>query len=311
MHRKIKKPILLVLFIGCLNTLFAQQDAQYTQYMYNTLSVNPAYAGSRDMLSAVLLYRSQWVGVDGAPKTQTLSGHTPLNEKVGVGINIVNDQIGPAKETYFDANFSYSLEVFDDAKLNFGLKAGGHLLDVDYSRLNIYDETDANFQPNNVDKKISPQVGLGVMLYSENFYVGLSAPNILETKHFDESNSASESVAKERIGYYLISGYVFELSSDIKFKPAVLTKLVTGTPLQVDISANFLIYDKFTLGAAYRWSSAVSGLVGFQLTDSLMVGVAYDADTTEFSEYSGGSFEAFLRFDLFKSYNKMVTPRFF
>ncbi|HIB38337.1 type IX secretion system membrane protein PorP/SprF [Mesonia sp.] len=311
MHRKIIKTILFVLFAISCKTIFAQQDAQYTQYMYNTLSVNPAYAGSRDMLSAVLLYRSQWVGVDGAPKTQTLSGHTPLNEKVGVGLNIVNDQIGPAKETYFDANFSYSLEVFDEAKLNFGLKAGAHLLDVDYSKLNIFDETDNNFQPNNVDKKISPQVGLGVMLYSENFYVGLSAPNILETKHFDESENASESVAKERIGYYLMSGYVFEMSNDVKFKPAILTKLVTGTPLQVDISANFLFYDKFTLGAAYRWSSAVSGLAGFQITDSLMVGVAYDADTTEFSEYSGGSFEAFLRFDLFKSYNKMVTPRFF
>ena len=303
--------LILILLLFCFKLVSAQQDAQYTQYMYNALSINPAYAGSRDMFSAVLLYRSQWVGIDGAPQTQTLSGHTPLNERVGVGLNIVNDRIGPVSETYFDAAFSYSLEINYNTKLNFGLKAGGHLLDVDYSRLNIFDETDVNFQSNNIDQKFSPQLGLGVMLYSEKFYVGLSAPNILETEHFDESPNASESVAKERIGYYLTSGYVFDLSSDVKFKPAVLTKLVTGTPLQIDISANFLFYDKFTLGAAYRWSSAISGLVGFQFTDSLMVGVAYDADTTEFSEYSGGSFEAFLRFDLFKSYNKMVTPRFF
>ena len=304
--------ILILIFLCFLSnqTVTAQQDAQYTQYMYNTLSVNPAYAGSRDMLSAVLLHRSQWVGVDGAPTTQTLSGHTPLNEKVGVGLNIMNDRIGPARETVVDGNFSYSLEVFDEAKLNFGLKAGAHLLDVDYSRLNIYDETDASFQPNNVDQKISPQVGLGVMLYSDKFYVGLSTPNLLETEHFDESPNGS-SVAKERIGYYLISGYVFDISSDVKFKPAILSKLVTGSPLQVDVSANFLLYDTFTIGAAYRWSSAVSAMAGFQITDSLLLGVAYDADTTEFSEYSGGSFEAFLRFDLFKSYNKMVTPRFF
>lgn len=311
MIKKITKTFLLILCLFSSKLVTAQQDAQYTQYMYNALSINPAYAGSRDMFSAVILHRSQWVGVDGAPTTQTLSGHTPLNEKVGVGLNIVNDRIGPARETYVDAAFSYTLEVNRDIELSFGLKAGGQLLDVDYNRLNIYDPTDANFQPNNVDQKFSPQFGLGAMLHSDQFYVGLSVPNILQTEHFDESPNASESVAKERIGYYLTSGYVFDLSSDIKFKPAVLTKIVTGTPLQVDISANFLFYEKFTVGAAYRWSSAVSGLLGFQITDSLMVGVAYDADTTEFSDYSGGSFEAFLRFDLFKSYNKMVTPRFF
>jgi len=311
MGKKIKITLLAILCLSGVQFMNAQQDAQFTQYMYNTLSINPAYAGSRDLLSAVLLHRSQWVGLDGAPQTQTLSGHTPLTEKIGIGLNIVNDQIGPATETYFDGNFSYSLEVLKDYELRFGLKAGGHLLDVDYTKLNIFDETDGNFQANNVDKKFSPQVGLGLMLHSDKFYVGLSAPNILETKHFDESSDASESTAKERIGYYLISGYVFDLSSDIKLKPTILTKITTGAPLQVDVSANFLFYEKFTLGAAYRWSSAVSALVGFQFTEALMVGVAYDADTTEFSEYSGGSFEAFLRYELFKSYNKMVTPRFF
>ncbi|SHJ08832.1 type IX secretion system membrane protein, PorP/SprF family [Mesonia phycicola] len=311
MIKNYKNLIFISLCFFVAQIVFAQQDAQYTQYMYNTLSINPAYAGSRDMFSAVLLHRSQWVGVDGAPTTQTLSGHTPINEKMGVGLNIINDKIGPAKETYVDANFSYSLELSYDTKLNFGLKAGAHLLDIDYNSLNIYDITDPNFQASNIDNKISPQVGLGLMLYTDEYYVGLSVPNLLETKHFDDSSNASESVAKERMGFYLSSGYVFDVSNDVKFKPAILTKLVTGTPLQVDLSANFLFYEKFTVGAAYRWSSAVSGLVGFQFTDSLMLGVAYDADTTEFSEYSGGSFEAFLRFDLFKSYNKMVTPRFF
>ncbi len=307
-----KNKILFFIFLlGCSYLTFGQQDAQYTQYMYNTLSINPAYAGSRDMFSAVLLHRSQWVGVDGAPTTQTLGGHTPLNDKIGVGLNIVNDKIGPATETYFDGNFSYSIELSYDTQISFGLKAGAHLLDVDYSKLNINDGTDENFQPNNVDKKFSPQLGLGLMLHSDKYYVGISAPNILETKHFDESPNASESIAKERIGYYLISGYVFDVSDDIKFKPTLLTKVTSGAPLQVDVSANFLFYEKLTAGLAYRWDAAVSGLVGFQFTDTLMVGVAYDTDTTEFSEYSGGSYEAFIRFDLFKRYNKMVTPRFF
>lgn len=298
--------------VGASFSTQAQQDAQYTQYMYNTLSVNPAYAGSREVLSAVLLHRSQWVGVDGAPTTQTLSAHTPITKNLmGVGLNISHDAIGPSRETYIDASYSYGIQLGRESQLNFGLKAGAHLLDVDYSKLNIYDTTDPNFQAN-VDNKFSPQFGLGALLFSEKYYVGLSVPNILETKHFEQSNNSnSNSIAKERISYYLMGGYVFDLSSDVKLKPTLLTKMTTGAPLQIDVSANFLLYEKLTLGAAYRWDAAVSGLVAFQFTDSWMLGFAYDTDTTTYTKYNDGSFEVFLRFELFKKYNKMLTPRFF
>lgn len=298
--------------VGISSSVKAQQDAQYTQYMYNTLSINPAYAGSREVLSAVLLHRSQWVGVDGAPITQTLSAHTPITKNLmGIGLNITNDAIGPSRQTYIDASYSYGIEVGRESQLNFGIKAGAHLLDVDYSKLDIFDSTDPNFQ-SNVDNKFSPQFGLGALLFAENYYVGLSVPNVLETKHFDQSNNSnSNTVAKERISYYLTGGYVFDLSSDLKLKPTLLTKMTEGAPLQVDVSANFLLYEKLTLGAAYRWDAALSGLVAFQFTDAWMLGFAYDTDTTKYTNYNDGSFEVFLRFELFKKYNKMLTPRFF
>ncbi|PZW38868.1 type IX secretion system PorP/SprF family membrane protein [Mesonia algae] len=298
--------------VGISSSVKAQQDAQYTQYMYNTLSINPAYAGSREVLSAVLLHRSQWVGVDGAPTTQTLSAHTPITKNLmGIGLNITNDAIGPSRQTYIDASYSYGIEVGRESQLNFGIKAGAHLLDVDYSKLDIFDNTDPNFQ-SNVDNKFSPQFGLGALLFAENYYVGLSVPNVLETKHFDQSNNSnSNTVAKERISYYLTGGYVFDLSSDLKLKPTLLTKMTEGAPLQVDVSANFLLYEKLTLGAAYRWDAALSGLVAFQFTDAWMLGFAYDTDTTKYTNYNDGSFEVFLRFELFKKYNKMLTPRFF
>ena len=298
---------------------YAQQDAQYTQYMFNTISVNPAYAGSRGVMSIMGLHRSQWVGLDGAPRTQTLTLNTPIgnNERVGLGLSVVNDEIGPTDETYISVDFSYTIPTSDKGKLSFGLKGGAHLLNVDLQTLSRFNDNDALFE-RNIDNKFSPQVGIGVYYHSDQFYLGLSAPNLLETDHFDESATSSDSdaisfLAEERINYYLIGGYVFDVSDNIKFKPAVLGKLVFGAPLQVDISGNFLLYDRLTLGVAYRWSAAVSAMAGFQVSDSMMVGFAYDRETTELgkTQFNDGSYEVMLRFELFRKYNRMLTPRFF
>lgn len=299
-------------------TIFAQQDAQYTQYMYNTISVNPAYAGSRGAMSIIGLHRSQWVGLEGAPRSQTLGFHTPLGEsqKVGLGLSLVNDEIGPTQETYIDIDFSYTINTSENGKLAFGLKAGGHLLDVNFDKLSKFDISDPRFSTN-IDNKFSPNVGIGVYYYTQRFYVGLSAPNLLETDHFDEDNldtsQGASVIAEERVNYYAITGYAFDLNENLKFKPALLTKLVFGAPLQVDVSANFLMYDKLTLGAAYRWSAAFSGLVGFQISDQLMIGFAYDRETTQLGNtlFNDGSYEVMVRFELFKKYNRLLTPRFF
>ncbi len=294
-------------------TVNAQQDAQYTQYMYNTLSINPAYAGSRDVFSFVGLYRTQWVGLDGAPRTITASGHSPVGEHIGIGVNVTNDEIFISKETYFDVDFSYTINVTETGQLSFGIKGGGHLLNIDSNLANQgpYNPGDGSAEIY-IDNKFSPQFGAGAYYYTDKFYLGLSVPNILETDHFDESsNSNSDAVAKERVGYYMMTGYTFDLSDNLLFKPSLLTKIVEGSPLQVDVSANFLLYDKLTFGAAYRWSSAISGMVGFQITNQLMLGFAYDAETTELAQYNDGSYEFFLRFELFNKNEKMLSPRFF
>lgn len=306
----------LSLFLLCfvIMEVQAQQDAQYTQYMYNTISINPAYAGSRDVLSVVGLHRSQWIGIDGAPRTNTLSLHSPVGQsrRVGLGGSIINDEIGPVNETYLSGDFSYTIPTSVRGKLSFGLKATAHLINVNFNKLTI-NETDPEFAQG-IDNTFNPNVGVGIFYHNEKSYIGLSVPNLLETDHFDIDNAVSTGSvtnARERVNFYLIGGHIFELSDVVKFKPAVLGKLVNGAPLQVDVSANFLFNDRFTIGAAYRWSAAISALVGFQISDSLMLGLAYDRETTELQQFNSGSFEVMLRYELFQRYSKVITPRFF
>jgi type IX secretion system PorP/SprF family membrane protein len=295
-------------------TMNAQQDAQYTQYMYNTVSVNPGYAGSRGHMSIAALYRAQWVGLDGAPKTQTLNIHSPLGYKgVGAGISVVNDQIGPTSETYFDLDFSYTVQTSQDARLSFGLKASAHLLDIRFSELNQDLTSPGGPDPTlqqDIQNRFSPNIGAGVYYHTDRFYAGLSVPRILETTHFDES---SLSTAREELNFYFITGYVMDMSAFWKFKPALLTKVVRGAPLQLDLSANFMYNDKFILGAAYRWDAAFSGMAGFQISPSFLLGIAYDREITELGNaaFNDGSFEVILRYDFIRVQGNLKSPRFF
>ncbi|MDO6518814.1 PorP/SprF family type IX secretion system membrane protein [Zobellia uliginosa] len=302
--------ILALLFVASIQNAIAQQDSQYTQYMYNTVSVNPAYAGSRGHVSTALLHRSQWVGLDGAPTTQTFNLHSPIGYRgVGLGLSIVNDKIGPTSETYFDIDFSYTVYTSTEGRLSFGLKGSGHLLDVRFSELNQY-TSDASLQ-NDIENKFSPNIGAGVYFHNERFYAGLSVPRILQTLHFKDGPDPS--TAKEQMNFYLITGYVWDLNDNVKFKPALLTKLVTGAPLQVDVSANFMFSEKFILGAAYRWDAAVSAMVGFNISKKFLIGLAYDREVTELGAaiYNSGSFEAILRYDFISTKGNLKSPRFF
>ena len=297
-------------------SLLGQQDAQYTQYMYNTISINPAYAGSRDVLSIVGLHRNQWVGIEGAPRTNTLALHTPLgaSRRVGLGASVINDEIGPMDETYMSVDFSYTIPTSETGKLSFGLKGTAQLVNVDFNKLSRSDQNDPEYA-RDIDNSFNPNVGIGLYYHTEKTYVGLSVPNLLETEHFDRSNAADNQVsnvqAQEKINLYLIAGHVFDLSESVKLKPALLTKLVYGAPLQVDVSANFLIRERLTLGAAYRWDAAFSALAGFQISDSLMIGFAYDREITDLQQFNNGSYELMLRFELFQKYSRLITPRFF
>lgn len=307
---KIKLLLVLLLLSG---SIYAQQDAQFTQYMYNTININPAYAGSRESMNVFILHRAQWVGLDGAPVTSTASINTPIEgSNIGLGLSIINDKIGPSDETNVAVDFSYSINTSDRYKLSFGLKATANLLNIDFNKLNQYDSGD-NIFTSNVDNRFSPNIGVGLYYHSDDTYIGISAPNLLETKHFDRYAGVGSNthIATEKIHYYLIAGHVFDLSASVKFKPSMLTKVVQGAPLQVDLSGNFLINQKFVAGIAYRWSAAISAMVGFQVSDSWFIGYGYDLETTKLANYNSGSHEIFLRYELFNKYDRIISPRFF
>ncbi|WP_324024060.1 type IX secretion system membrane protein PorP/SprF [Maribacter sp. BPC-D8] len=299
--------IIIVVLIGTAEG-FAQQDPQYTHYNYNTMTVNSAYTGSRGNLAIISLYRNQWVGVEGAPKTLTFGIDSPIGKYDGVGLSIVQDEIGPSSETYIDGNYAHQLVVNRKGdKLAFGLKAGVRFLSIDWSKGLYRDEGDV-FLNENVNGKLLPSIGAGAFYYTRNAYIGLSTPNILTNTHYDEIQEA-ESV--ERIHIFLIGGYVFDLNPFLKFKPSFFVKHVVGAPLSADVSANFLMNEKLTLGVNYRWDDSVSALFGLQITPQLNMGYAYDFSTTQLTAYNSGTHEIFLRFML-KSSNRIIkSPRFF
>ena len=297
--------IFAMMLVGMVS--YSQQDAQYTQYMYNTINVNPAYAGSRGVMSIFGLHRTQWVGLDGAPVTNAFSVNSPIeNTNLGVGLSFVNDRIGPTVENTISTDLSYTIPVSETYKLSFGIKATANLFSFDRDKLNIQNQADPLLQ--SLSNNFSPNVGAGVYFHSDKSYLGLSVPNFFQTKRYNDNDYA---VYKERMNAYLIGGYVFDLSPNLKFKPAFLGKMVQGAPLQLDVSGNFLINDKFVLGAAWRWSAAASLMAGFQVSDGLYIGYGYDLDTTKLAHYNSGSHEIFLRYELFKRQDRIVSPRFF
>lgn len=298
--------IVIILLAGVFSAS-AQQEAQYSQYMYNTMTFNPGYTGSREVISALGLYRTQWVGLEGAPRTMNFSIQSPLGQHAnGIGLNIVSDQIGPVKNTAAMASFAYTILGSTDVKYSFGLSGGFDNFSVDYDRLSR--EHQDPYMVGTVSQ-FSPNVGVGFYVHADSWYVGLSSPKLLKTSYFDDVKQTTYSAKSH---FYLIGGYVFDLNPYLKFKPAVLTKYVSGAPLAVDVSANFLINEKFTLGAAYRWDAAVSALAGFQVSDGIQVGYGYDYDTTKLGNYNSGSHEIFVRFELTgSSKSRMISPRFF
>jgi len=302
-----KKIIILFVWVLVGASAFAQQDAQYTQYMYNTININPAYAGSRGVFSVFGLHRTQWVGLDGAPVTNTVAINTPINgTNFGMGLSFVNDRIGPTDENAISADISYTVKTSETFKLSFGIKATANMFNLDVNKLNPADQGDPRLM--NLNNNFTPNLGAGAYFHSDKMYLGLSVPNFFETNRYDDNSVA---VNKERMNFYLIGGYVFDLSQSIKFKPAFLMKAVNGAPLQADLSGNFLFNDKLTLGVAWRWDAAVSAMAGFQITDGLFVGYGYDMETTKLANYNSGSHEVFLRFELFSKFNKVTSPRFF
>ena len=314
-NKNIKYLILLSTFFTCLISS-AQQNPQYTQYMYNMSVLNPAYAtDNADVINLGGLYRAQWVGSVGGPTTGTFFAHSALGKRVEGGLSIIHDQIGDVvKETNFYADFAYVLPVSEKHKLSFGLKAGATFFSTNFNGFVYSDVLPDQAFANNLSRTF-PNVGVGTYYFGENYYVGFSAPNLLTSKHLEKQDGIVRT-GSEEIHYYLTGGYVFTLNDHLKLKPAFMAKAVSGAPLSIDFTTNVLINNIFEAGIGYRFGDSMSGLVNFRVTPTLRVGYAYDYTLSNLGRFNSGSHEIMILFDLSKSGNKNTngydkSPRFF
>lgn len=285
--------ILALTLIGIMSVGMAQKEPQYTQYMYNIGSFNPAYVGTVESPELAGLYRAQWVDIPGAPTTMRFGVNVPFaNEKTGLGLNVVHDELGPSRQTFINLAYSYQINVSDITKLSFGLSAGGSLLSLDYSEGTFVDPSDPTIIGENLSN-FYPTVGAGLFLYEEDWYMGLSIPNFLTNGLY---NDEVATIVEDNMQFNVIGGYVFQISNNTKFKPAFLVNYLQGSPVNVNLSANFQFIDALTIGASYRFDNAVSGLAGIQVSNGLFLGYSYDYNTNGLGEFSGGSHEAILKF---------------
>ncbi|WP_445721810.1 PorP/SprF family type IX secretion system membrane protein [Flavobacterium sp.] len=311
-----KKIIYIYVFLLLANHFtFAQQDPQFTQYMYNMSIVNPGYA--TDDLGVINLggiYRSQWVGAVGAPSTASLFAHFPLSEKIESGLNVIKDELGEGvlNETTLSADLGYKVALSKKAKLSIGLKAGVNFFNTNFNGFQLNDDsigTDNAFQ--NLNETFL-NLGAGLFYFTDKYYLGLSVPNFLPNKQLKEANGIS-AIGTDELHYFFTGGYVFNLTDNIKFKPAFITKLVQNAPLSADITANFMFYDKFEIGVAHRIDDSFSGLVNYKITPQLRIGYAYDHTINNLGRFNSGSHEIILLFNIDtlnnKGYDK--SPRFF
>jgi type IX secretion system PorP/SprF family membrane protein len=310
-----KKILPLIFLISFLNKVTAQQDPQYTHYMYNMSVVNPAYAtATPEVLNLGGLYRTQWVGAVGAPKTFTFFAHAPASKNVELGLSFISDDIGDGakKENNIFGDFAYVLQLNDKHRLSLGLKAGVTIFETNFNGFVLEsgsNSTDPAFDQN--INSVFPNLGAGVFYFTDKYYIGLSAPNLLATKHLEEKQGINR-FGSENVHVFFTGGYVFQINPDLKLKPSFMAKGVKGAPGVVDVSANVLLYDKFEFGLSYRLDDSVSGLFNINVTPSLRVGYAYDYTVTNLGDFNSGTHEVFLLFDINfmkKGYDK--SPRFF
>lgn len=310
-----KKIILFVFFFLSILKVTAQQDPHFTQYMNNMSVVNPAYATATPaILNLGSLYRSQWTGIEGAPKTLTLFAHTPINKKIETGLSLISDNIGDGakKETNFFADFAYILQLNEKQNLSFGVKAGFTSISTNFNgfRLNSGDVSTDNAFAENINETV-PNIGVGAYYFTDNYYVGISAPNLLSAEHIKE-RSEINSFGPQEIHTYFTGGYVFDINESFKLKPAFMAIFVKGASVTVDLTANVLYNEKFELGVAYRFNDSVSLLMNVNVTPNLKIGYSYDYTISNLSQFDSGSHEIGLYYNLDllgKGYDK--SPRFF
>jgi len=306
--KRMKINLIILFLLGILGSVSAQQDPMFTQYMHNPVSINPAYAGSRGTLNAVLMHRQQWVGIDGAPKTLTFSINSPfLSYNVGIGLSILYDELGPTKQTGIYADYAYHLKMTDKVKLAFGLKGGINIYDINLLNL-IGSQGDEYIAMNGKSTLYNPNFGVGSYLYSDRFYLGFSIPKLLQNNLSDNSNNL---VNKEERHFFLTGGFVLGISENIKFKPSSTVRIVSGAPVSVELSGAVILRDRLWLGGMYRFGDAAGAMAKFDLTNQLSVGYSYDFTLSELRPYNQGTHEVFISYDFAFRNRKTLSPRYF
>ncbi len=304
------KNLAQILFtILCTYQVNAQQDPQYTQYMYNMNIINPAYTGSTEGLAVGALYRSQWVGLDGGPETFTFNIHSPVEKRVGLGLSIIADQIGPVKETNAYVDFSYTIPVGTITKLAFGVKGGFtfHDIGIGESQITLIDQGDPFFA--SAINETTPNIGAGAYFYKPSkYYISVSIPNILNGVHLDANGTK---IGSESEHFFAAAGYVFDLSENFKLKPHTLIKYAFDAPVSYDINANVFMFNVVEVGVGYRLEDSFSGMINFQVYDNLRIGYAYDAIRSDLDIVTSSSHEIFINFDLSFSTKVSRSPRYF
>jgi len=306
-----RKYFILLLFLSsCAWKVNGQVETHYTQFMHNKLMINPAYAGSKEMLTFTALYRNQWTGIDGAPTTYNVNAHSSFfDDRAGAGLFITGDQHGFYKTINVGMNYAYRIPMRNGATFSLGISGQVEYGKVDFAQFDPIDINDDDIDMNN-NIKVNPNFGGGLFYYHKNYYVGLSAPTLFKSVVYSSGDSNSPS-ANEIRSYYLMGGFMTRINHAVKFKPAVLLTLNQGAPFEMDMNASFLFMDRVWVGASYRLGDSFDAMFQYQFNPQLKAGVAVDITTSELSQYSPGSFEVMLEYSLNyegKGYNHL---RFF
>jgi type IX secretion system PorP/SprF family membrane protein len=288
----------------------AQQDPMYTQYMENLQTVNPAYAGSKDLLSVMAVARNQWVSLPGAPDTRTLAAHTPISTtNMGLGFSLLSDKIGPVKQIGFYVDYSYRLNFSNNRTLALGLKAGVNFYDAGLADLTTNDPNDPVFA-NDINRNFLPNFGIGTFFYTNKYYIGLSIPKFIENT-INENGITTQNTSREKMHVFFMSGYVFDVNRIVKFKPSILAKYVKNAPVSIDINGTVLFYDRLWLGTMLRIGDSVGGLFQIQVTNQIKIGYSYDLPISKLGAYSNGTHEFMISYDFNPRSGRIRSPRYF
>jgi type IX secretion system PorP/SprF family membrane protein len=306
-----KKIILLAIAILCVSNLSAQQDVQYTQFMFNKMYFNPAYAGGKGHTCLSAIYRKQWIGITGAPESGTFTVNAPVwKKRMGIGFTLTNDRLGLTDRWNFDVSYAYRIKLKNESTLSIGLRGTLNYMTIRWDQAELTQAFDPTV-PVGVASKMVPNFGAGVFYQARTWYVGFSVPRIFRNR-IDFNNNSNSSIEPElQQHYFLMGGLSLDIGKNVQLQPNVMLKYIPNTPFDADINLSFVFFEKILLGVTYRLGDSVDGLIQWRIFPQLAVSLSYDFTLTPLQQYNAGSVDVMLQYCFFKKAKKLHNPRFF